>query len=436
MALRTLTGRLGWPIVLGVGALGAAFGCAAETEQAADAFAPPEADFTPLDRDPRPSDARVPDPPDRDPPPDADLDAGPDPRVDRGADMAPRPDMDRPPVDGGPPDADPACPELPGARCAPIVVDAFPATLEGDTRAAPQATVDAYACAPDTDEGGGEVWYRLDIPSPGLLSVRVDDRPGDAVDIDLHLLAAPDPGACLTRDNVALSRMVEPGSLWLVADTWVTGDGIAREGPYVIDIDLRPLDAGDCAFDPQPLRMVWGACDPSLPCRMVDGQAWLDTPALGPVVREAHLVTVADDFGGGWPMGARDGIEAHYALSEAATGYAMDRREPWAPEGEGGSEWGQAAFSRPLPVEDEAWYLNMYWRDRPPPGTRMLVHNPDNGRTVVAAGGYETGPGSNTAVGGVTEEIHHALGTTHRDPLIIGFALEPDLPLGPIDCAP
>ena len=31
--------------------------------------------------------------------------------------------------------------------------------------------------------------------------------------------------------------------------------------------------------------------------------------------------------------------------------------------------------------------------------------------TVVAAGGYETGPGSNTAVGGVTEEIHHALGT-------------------------
>lgn len=425
-------GVLLWPLCVGLA------GCVDGAVEPPDARVAPEADFRPYDRDPPRADLALRRDAMADPAPDArvdgDLDATLDPRdaAPESPDAAP----DSAPSDSAPPDVAPPCPEPPGARCNPIVVDDFPAVLEGDTRDAPAAAIDAYACAPDTDEGGGEVWYALDIDAAGLLSIRVDDRPGDAVDIDLHLLDAPEPAACLDRDNTSLSRMVEPGRLWLVADTWVNGAGAALAGPYVIDVDLRPIGMGDCAFDPQPLRMVWRACDPSLPCRMVDGEAFLDTPAMGPVVKEAHLVTVADDFGGGWPSAARDGIEAHYALSEAATGYAMDRREPWAPEGEGGSEWGQAAFFRPLPVVDEAWYVNMYWRDRPPPGTRMLVHNPANGRTVVAAGGYETGPGSNTAVGGASEEIHHHLGTTHRDALLIGFALDPDLPLGPIDCAP
>ncbi|MEZ4436073.1 MAG: hypothetical protein R3F65_27060 [bacterium] len=105
-----------------------------------------------------------------------------------------------------------------------------------------------------------------------------------------------------------------------------------------------------------------------------------------------------------------------------------------APAGEGGSQWGQSAHARPLPVLDEAWYVNQYWRQRPPPGTRIIVYNPDNGRAVVAAGGYETGPGQNTAIAGASEETHHHLGTTHRDPLLVGFAADQQLPLGPIDC--
>ncbi|MEZ4465556.1 MAG: hypothetical protein R3F43_14040 [bacterium] len=31
----------------------------------------------------------------------------------------------------------------------------------------------------------------------------------------------------------------------------------------------------------------------------------------------------------------------------------------------------------------------------------MIISNPANGRAVVAAAGHETGPGANTAVGGV-----------------------------------
>ncbi|MEL6179986.1 MAG: hypothetical protein AAFS10_13590, partial [Myxococcota bacterium] len=116
------------------------------------------------------------------------------------------------------------------------------------------------------------------------------------------------------------------------------------------------------------------------------------------------------------------------------TTYAMERSEAWAPAGEGGSRFGQGSTGQPLPVEDEAWYVNMHWRDRPAPGTRMIVFNPHNNRAVVAAAGYETGPGSPTAIGGACEEIHHALGSEHRDTLLMGFAVDQDLPFGPIEC--
>ena len=53
---------------------------------------------------------------------------------------------------------------------------------------------------------------------------------------------------------------------------------------------------------------------------------------------------------------------------------------------------------------------------------------------LLTAAGYDSEPGSNAAVAGVPEEIHHYLGTNHRDILRVGFATNQDLPLGPIDC--
>lgn len=374
--------------------------------------------------------------------PDA-IDATPDP-IDPPLD-ATLPDAT--PPDATPPDATPdhglPCPDPPGARCKPIAIDTFPAELHGDTTTAPEARIDAYTCAPTIDERGGEVWHVIDLPTPALLTARLDDQPGDDVDIDLHLLAEPDPldpldrldrlSPCLARANATLTRYLPPGRWSIVLDTWTAPDGRPRAGAYTLTLDLTPLD-GPCAYDPRPLRMVWPTCDPTLDCYQDADATWLRTPAHGPVVKEAHLVTDAEAFPEGWPIAARDAIDRHYAISEATTAYAMPRREPWAPAGEGGSEWGQSAHARPLPVLDEAWYVNQYWRQRPPPGTRMIVYNPANGRAVVAAGGYETGPGAHTAIAGASEEIHHHLGTTHRDPLLVGFAADPALPLGPIDC--
>ncbi len=332
-------------------------------------------------------------------------------------------------TDGGQePDAG-AC--EPGAFDCPVAIEQFPFTHSGDTSLAEPGRTDAYTCAPSINESGPEVYYRMQLAEPGIFTASIDDVPGDAVDIDLHLLNVE---GCLMRANAEMRRWLPAGTYNLVLDTWVSQQGEVRSGAYELSIDFEPLEAGVCAMMPTDVRMFWRSCDSSVNCFERDGERYLSTPTTGPVVKEAHLVTVDDDFGGGWPSSFTDQIRRHYTVSESVTGYQGSRSEPWAPAGEGGSEYGQGATAAPLPVLDEAWYINMYWRDRPARGTRMLVRHPQNGRTVVTSAGYETGPGSNTAVAGVAEEVHLYLGTGHRDELEIGFAVDQGLPLGPIEC--
>ena len=321
-------------------------------------------------------------------------------------------------------DADDAS-EVGGASTLPLAVD-------GNTMTSSLDRWDRYACAPDTDESGPEDVYTFEVTHLSLLRARVDDVAGDGVDVDVHLLSALDPASCVRRDNKALAWVVRPGTWTVVVDTWVDGDGQAKAGAYHLDVELLPLDSGPCAVSDTPMRMFWSACAPGIDCSD-DGTRRLATPSLGPVVEEAHLVTTTEDFpGDGWPTAARDQIDRHYQISQAASGYVADRTVEWAPEGEGGSHWGGGATGQKVPVLDEAWYVNMYWRDRPAKGTRMLVVEPWTGRAVVAAGGWETGPGSNTAIGGAVEEIHHHLGTDHRDDLVMGFLIDEAAPLGPI----
>jgi hypothetical protein len=322
-----------------------------------------------------------------------------------------------------------------GRACNPILIDVFPFIDRRDTTASASDEIDVYACAPATDESGPEVFYRVDLPAPGLLSVSVDDVPGDAVDVDVHLLSEIDGASCLERDNIGFSRIVEARTYFITADSWVDGSGTTLAGPYTLRVDFTETASGACAIMETDLEMVWTECSPTMAgCFEQAGARFLRLPAIGPVVKEAHLVTTDEDFGGGWPTSLRDRIERHYTISEMTSGYAAARTEPWAPAGEGGSEYGQGATGAPVPAIDEAWYINMYWRQRPARGTRMIVRNPANGLAVVASAGYETGPGSNTAIAGVAEEIHLYLGTGHRDDLEVGFAADPNLPLGPIDC--
>lgn len=200
---------------------------------------------------------------------------------------------------------------------------------------------------------------------------------------------------------------------------------------------MNQFDSSDCAIEPLMLPMNWPTCSPHVPCKTHNSNwsaaVYLMTPVIGAVAQEAHLVTQEEDFSGMWPAKNQENISQHYIYSQVLTGVDYTLVQPWAPA-EGGSKIGQSATTRKLPAIAEIWYITMHWKVRPPQGTRMIVFNPANGKSVVAAGGYETGPGSASFVAGVSEEIMAYLQVKHQSPLFVGFAKKQQLPLGPIGC--
>jgi hypothetical protein len=310
---------------------------------------------------------------------------------------------------GGAPE--PCPPEL-------ICPTAFPFHHDGDTSQSSARQLDGYSCAPNVDESGPEVVYRVSLADDGFLSAAVYDGAAN-VDVDLHILTALDASACVDRGNHHVRAHVAAGVYYIVADTYVDG---ANElaGPYGIDIGFVVPPAGDCSMTSDLVERLSGPD--------------LQLPATGPMVLEAHLVTVDDGFGSSWPQSITEGIEHHYEVSFGATDFVMFRDQSWCPQEN--SEFGQGATGAKVPLVDEGWYINMLWSNRPAGGTRMIVQLPAGGPAVVASAGYETGPGNPDHIGGTTEEVHFYLGTGHLSDLRIGFAADQNLPLGPIRCTP
>ncbi len=157
----------------------------------------------------------------------------------------------------------------PGDRFDPIRIDSFPFSDSRDTSQGPSNYFDYYSCSPDLAEYGREWVYRLDLCQPGHLSATVP-RYQDQ-DPDLHLLSAPDQGACLARDDTDLEMDLQPGMYLLVVDTWVDSHDVQREGPYDLTVDFVPqagtepcpeglvCDSGSCVC-PDDLTDCDGVC--------------------------------------------------------------------------------------------------------------------------------------------------------------------------------
>lgn len=308
-----------------------------------------------------------------------------------------------------------------GVTC---VVD-FPFSEPGDTAAEGTSAIPSYACAPDTNEGGPELLYRLWLPADGFVSATVRD--GDGVDIDVQILADLDPAApsgasCVARGDVQAAADLPAGEAWVVADSWVNGAGTALPGAFTIDIGFVAPSEGPCA-------MRSGSMD-----RIGDG-APLAMPATGPVTILGHLVTEAEPAP--YPTTSTEELDQHHAISQDETGLVMLRGAAWAPPDGAGYHGASLVDPADLPVVDEAWYVTMAWSpaDRPLPGTRMILRHPDDpSRAVVAAAGYDTGPTNLADVAGASEEVHFYLGTAGGAPLTVGLAEDQALPIGPRRC--
>ncbi len=165
---------------------------------------------------------------------------------------------------------------------------------------------------------------------------------------------------------------------------------------------------------------------------LINGEK-LYLPSIFKVSREAHIVTENHSrFKYSWPESFKDCIEEHYKLSERYTGYTMIRNEPWCFPYNTGSYFGQERKEQKPSEAEEGWYINLKWKKAPRKGTRFIIKNPVNGRSVVAIAGYDTWRGNTgDMIGGVCEEIHHYLGTDHGGKLEVGFACDQTLGPGP-----
>lgn len=310
-----------------------------------------------------------------------------------------------------------------GAPCPAgmLCVNNFIYTNMNDTSLSTRDSFDSYSCAPNTNESGNEVIYRVEVPASGFLSAAVTESSG--VDVDVHILSALDDQACLARGNFHAKADVTAGIYYVVVDTFVSG-GVPQEGSYTLDVGFIEPSRGACGMQTGTMP------------RVNDMGNSLAMPATGMMVLEAHLVTQGEPPP--YPTTFTDELAAHYALSQAATNFVMHRSQVWAPL-EGGTFYGAGIGSPTLfPVLHEGWYVNMYWTSaaRPARGTKMIVRQPGGSRAVVVAAGYETGPGDLSRIGGTTEEVHFYMGTSHLGVMQLGIATDQSLPFGPRVCSP
>ncbi len=142
----------------------------------------------------------------------------------------------------------------------PILIEAFPYHDDRTTSGAASDVADSYTCAPEKGETGPEVVYRFTVTVPGTVTVSVVDKTG--VDIDLHLLWAADPAACLVRADKKIVQAIDPGTYWLVADSWSDSSGKQYAGAYALDVGFSSTTpcTPACAGKQCGWNGCWGWC--------------------------------------------------------------------------------------------------------------------------------------------------------------------------------
>ena len=143
----------------------------------------------------------------------------------------------------------------------PIIIRELPYHDARDTTSG-ASLWSSYSCAPTTGEAGPEIVYLLQLDVPGTLTATVADGPG--VDVDVHLLSAQDPAACVLRNDLTVGPTHLAAGLWvLVADSWSNASGVQYAGAYTFDVTFT-ADAGACAAN--ACGLVCGACGAGSVC--------------------------------------------------------------------------------------------------------------------------------------------------------------------------
>ncbi len=132
--------------------------------------------------------------------------------------------------------------EVPGLGTVsdPHLVNSFPYLHFGNTALSDISNFDAYACDPDKAEPGPEIYYRIELPTSGLIDISLSSPAN--TDVDPHLLASLDADDCLQRHDRHIAADLSAGTYFLVADTYHSAE---QAGPYKLTIDFTPDEPVD-----------------------------------------------------------------------------------------------------------------------------------------------------------------------------------------------
>ena len=133
--------------------------------------------------------------------------------------------------------------ELGGVAGAPLPLP-FQLRDARDTSEAASDVIDAYPGWEWLGEAGPEVIYRFTLDRRARLVAALHGAPAEGVDIDLHLLRSLEPLDLVARDHTRFYTTLEPGTYYLVADSYSSSDGTARSGAYELRLGLTAAGAG------------------------------------------------------------------------------------------------------------------------------------------------------------------------------------------------
>ncbi len=128
-----------------------------------------------------------------------------------------------------------------GTPGAPVIVDALPFSHHDDTSMSATSARDDYpGCDSGQNESGPEIYYALELTAPTALRIMLFDG---AADIDIHLLQG---SSCVARHDRMIEGTFGPGAYTIVADTFVSGAGVAQSGNFsLVIVTCEPGDP-DC----------------------------------------------------------------------------------------------------------------------------------------------------------------------------------------------
>jgi hypothetical protein len=138
-----------------------------------------------------------------------------------------------------------------------------PGAVSGNTIDLPN-NVTTYGCVGWNESGGEQVWLFV-LSEPRVVTLTLATPMG--CDLDVFMLSACDPAACVKSNNFTITGLIPPGSYYIVVDGF---NGAACA--YTLTTACDPVTIGWCNVQwPPTLTTTAGvASDP------VYGQVWID----------------------------------------------------------------------------------------------------------------------------------------------------------------